>query len=126
MKISTAKLSLALNQLKEATSLTTISELERDGGIQRFEYCVELCWKLSKKTLEAQGIVVQTPKETFRAMGKYMNLPDIERWLDFLQARNYSSHLYDESVATWVWSVTKDFPKECELLIALINKAQDL
>jgi len=40
----------ALLTLEEALSRPQLDDLMRDGAIQRFEYCVELSWKTSKKT----------------------------------------------------------------------------
>ena len=42
-------------------------ELDRDGVIQRFEFCFELLWKTLKIFLEDRGIEAKSPKESLKA-----------------------------------------------------------
>ncbi len=46
----------ALNTLDEAMIRPPANQLERDGIILRFEYCIELSWSSAKKVLEYQEI----------------------------------------------------------------------
>jgi len=41
----------ALSKLHEAVVKETLSEIERDGLIQRFEFCFEIMWKCGKDYL---------------------------------------------------------------------------
>jgi nucleotidyltransferase substrate binding protein (TIGR01987 family) len=42
--------------------------LERDGAIQRFEYCYDLAWKTLKQYLQRQGLIdLNSPKSVFAA-----------------------------------------------------------
>lgn len=50
LKISFEKMEKALGNLEEALEKKTNSDLERDGVIQRFEYTIDLLWKVSKKS----------------------------------------------------------------------------
>lgn len=120
--ISLAKIIKALSQLDLAVIIPAPSELERDGGIQRFEYCLELSWKVGKKYLSSQGLDANTPKEVFRLLGQIGLINNVDRWFQFLIARNYSSHTYHEAVANWVWAQAKEFSKECHALIDQFEK----
>ena len=84
--------------LQEATeNVQQLTQLEREGLIQRFEYCTELAWKTIKDYLESEGVIFKQP--TPRAILKEaISLNFISRgqdWLDILDARNKMSHTYD-------------------------------
>ena len=86
-KLSVTPLKHALSTLSEAY-IDTPSDLERDGLIQRFEYCLELCLKTSKKILFENGIEVDVPKSIFRELASLEWIDSAEPWLQFIQARN--------------------------------------
>lgn len=57
----------ALGTFKGAL-LESPSELERDGAIQRFEYCFDLAWKALKRHLEKSGLIdLNSPRSVFAA-----------------------------------------------------------
>lgn len=64
--------------LREAfdQGLANLSQLEKEGTIQRFEVAYELAWKTIKDYLEYQGLAVDPPtpraaiKEAFGEIGK--------------------------------------------------------
>lgn len=77
--------------------MPTLSQLEKEGIIQRFEYTFELAWKVLKDKMEYDGIVLDqiSPKAVVRQAfaEKYINDPDI--WLKMIGDRNLISHTYD-------------------------------
>lgn len=77
----------------------TLSALEREGTVQRFEFAVELAWKTLKDYLEAQGQVVDpvTPRHVIKVAFAARILGDGQVWIDMLNHRNLLSHTYDES-----------------------------
>lgn len=83
----------------------------RDACIQRFEFCVELAWKVSLKVL---GLEVSAPNPAIRDMARNGLIDDPQVWFDFLLARNKTSHTYQEEVAVAVF-------KEVERLIPELN-----
>lgn len=78
----------------EASGLT---QLEKEGFIQRFEYTMELSWKVMKDYLEAQGIVFDqiTPRAVIRKAFEAKIISDGETWMAAIDARNKMSHTYD-------------------------------
>ena len=60
----------ALNLLREAmlNGPGALNQLEKEGVIQRFEYCFELGWKTSKDYMEANGFVfaVVMPRQVLK------------------------------------------------------------
>lgn len=85
--------------LREAIELdpASLSQLEKEGIIQRFEYTFELAWKTLKDKMENDGIVLEqiSPKVVVRQAfaAKYINDPDT--WLKMIGDRNLMSHTYD-------------------------------
>ncbi len=77
--------------------LATLSQLEKEGIIQRFEYTFELAWKVLKDKMENDGIILDqiSPKAVIRQAfaAKYINDPDT--WLKMIGDRNLMSHTYD-------------------------------
>ncbi|HXH74024.1 MAG TPA: HI0074 family nucleotidyltransferase substrate-binding subunit [Bacteriovoracaceae bacterium] len=121
-EISLSRVKKALDSLKRGYK-DQLSELERDGLIQRFEFTLEQCWKTSKKVLLNNGIDVDTPKNVFREMGSLGWIKHPEKWLDYIEKRNEASHMYNEEIAVRIFSVIKDFIIDAEkLIITLENK----
>ena len=85
--------------LREAmdSDRSTLSQLEKEGIIQRFEYTFELAWKVLKDKMEYDGIVLDqiSPKAVVRQAfaAKYINDPDT--WLKMIGDRNLMSHTHD-------------------------------
>lgn len=72
----------------------------RDGIIQRFEFCTELSWKLMKKYLDENLMIVEySPRSVVKEAYKQKLIDDGEVWLDILEDRNLTSHTYDENTA---------------------------
>ena len=83
----------------------TKSDSVRDGGIQRFEFCMELAWKTTREYLLDQGFVdINSPKAVMREAYAYGILNDEAVWINALTDRNLTSHLYDEKVADDIFS----------------------
>jgi nucleotidyltransferase substrate binding protein (TIGR01987 family) len=85
--------------LREPVSrgVTTLSDLEKEGTIQRFEFAVELAWKTLKDYLEHEGRVIApvTPRNVIKEAFAARILGDGQVWIDMLDHRNLLSHTYD-------------------------------
>ncbi|CAD6873182.1 nucleotidyltransferase substrate binding protein [Methylomonas fluvii] len=85
--------------LREAmeSNLSELSQLEKEGVIQRFEYTFELAWKVLKDKMENDGLVLDqvSPKAVVKQAyaSKYIDSP--ETWLRMIGDRNLMSHTYD-------------------------------
>lgn len=91
----------------------------RDGCIQRFEYCIEAAWKTSMKLLGSQ---IAAAKPAIREMARNNLISDPQKWFSFIEARNESSHSYDEDIAQKVFSQIKQFQPELKLLLIELGK----
>jgi len=86
----------AFLRLTEALELEELSELERNGLIQRFEFTLELSWKVMKDYLEEKGFSFKSsPKDTFRLAQENNYIDYAQSLIDGLDIRNELSHDYD-------------------------------
>ncbi len=83
----------ALDRLREGATEAR-DELDRDGVIQRFEFCFELLWKTLKIFLEDRGIEAKSPKDSLKAAFGQGWITDEDAFLDMLADRNKTSHIY--------------------------------
>ena len=85
--------------LREAleAEVKDLSQLEREGVIQRFEYTFELAWNTLKDRLEYDGVVLDTvsPRNVIRAAFRAKLIDDGDAWIDMLTDRNLMAHTYD-------------------------------
>lgn len=117
----------ALTRLKEAIDLYQKQEnpVLLDGTIQRFEFCVELGWKLLKEYLEFEKMgEFNSPRATIKESFRVGLIEDAEKWLDMLDDRNLTSHTYDEEIAKEIY--TNIITKYYEILIKTRNKVKSV
>ena len=92
----------ALAQLQKA-ALQPKDEFMRDSVIQRFEFTHEQAWKMLKLRLEAEQIMVNTPRETWQQALQAGLIEDGNAWSEAQKQRNLTSHTYDEALAESVY-----------------------
>ncbi len=93
-------------------------KIARDACIQRFEYCIELAWKIAMKKLGSQ---TKAAKPAVREMARTDLIDSAEIWLDFIEARNNSSHSYIEDIARKVFAQVKNFSMEVMILLSRLR-----
>lgn len=121
-KITLENYKKALKTLDDAMSMPPANELERDGAIQRFEYCIEISWKSAKKVLEFHEHQTDTPRNIFRDLAKIGWIDNPEEWIEFLEARNKTSHIYHESVAEEIFKIIPRFLKSSHKLLTKLEE----
>ena len=95
----------ALQQLQSAVDLAeqrALSNLEKQGVIQVFEFTHELAWNVLKDYLQDQGnqnIKGSKDADATREAFKVELIADGEQWMAMIQSRNISSDTYDENTA---------------------------
>ena len=78
-----------------------------DASIQRFEFTIELFWKLLKRILESRGLEVPYPKNVLQAAYAGGLIDNEEIWLQMLIDRNQTSHTYNEVLANEIFERIK-------------------
>ncbi len=100
----------ALERLKEALKESPETNvLAIDGTIQRFEFSIELFWKVLKKFLAQEGYEVKSPKQALQEAYQMEWIHDEALWLRMLDDRNETSHTYDDALANKIYSHISDY-----------------
>jgi nucleotidyltransferase substrate binding protein (TIGR01987 family) len=100
----------------------------RDACIQRFEYTYELAFKMLKRQLEQElpssEELDHLPFKEIIRIGAERGLITVpERWFDYRDKRNITSHTYDEQKAREVYAVLSDFAVDAtDLLSRLMTR----
>jgi nucleotidyltransferase substrate binding protein (TIGR01987 family) len=102
----------ALTVLKAAVELAAereLSDLEKQGMIQCFEFTFELAWNVIKDYLEEQGItgIIGSKNAVRYAFNKGI-IEDGDIWMDMINDRNLASHVYDEETANDLYTAIKN------------------
>ncbi|MEQ1890467.1 MAG: nucleotidyltransferase substrate binding protein [Alphaproteobacteria bacterium] len=86
-----------LREAIEIMQLRELTQLEKEGVIQRFEYTWELAWKVLGDYLDSTGVILETvtPAAVIRAAFAAKIITDAEIWMKALDARNKMSHTYN-------------------------------
>jgi nucleotidyltransferase substrate binding protein (TIGR01987 family) len=93
----------ALAQLTSAVELAgqrPLSDLEKQGLIQAFEFTHELAWNVMKDYFAYQGTSSITgSRDAVRESFNTGIISDGEGWMEMIRSRNLSSHTYNQQVA---------------------------
>jgi len=65
--------------------------------VKRFEFTYEMSWKALKRYLDFVGIDAKSPRAVFKEAYALQIIVNEGIWLDMIEQRNLSSHIYDES-----------------------------
>lgn len=97
----------AHGRLKEALNLKEENDIKRDAVIKRFEFTYELLWKLYKKIARSQKLDYFSPKSSFQFAFKSGLIEDEELYLEIIDARNKTTHVYSEEEAKEIYNFIK-------------------
>ena len=108
LKYSIEKFNKALSRLNIGIKKAK-DQLDNDGVIQRFEFTFELLWKTLRLFLLSEGIITKSPKEALKESFRFGLIKDEEIFLDMLNDRNQTSHIYSEDVSKEIVRRIKKF-----------------
>lgn len=74
-----------------------LSELERGGLIQAFDFTQELSWKVLKDFIKYSGDKSYGSRDAIRQAFSRGLISDGETWMEMIRARNLSGHTYEEA-----------------------------
>jgi nucleotidyltransferase substrate binding protein (TIGR01987 family) len=105
-----------------------VREVLRSGVVQSFEVAYEQCWKFMQRWLRdnqslADADNVRTRKDLFRAAARYGLIADPTVWFSYGEARNLTSHTYNERQASAVYESARKFAADAQ---AFLDKLQAL
>lgn len=111
----------ALDSLRRSLE-QPLDEFTRDSVIQRFEYSYELLWKILKRYLEEDHNIAESNiRSLWKHAFKFGYIDDADIWLAFHQARNLTSHTYNEATAEDVYNHAKLFLPNAETLLSKVE-----
>jgi len=141
MKLELTSLRKAVESLERTLNVANdrdfIAELNPDqidaikaGVIQNFEVAYELCWKYIQRWLRqnispADAEYPRTRKEFFRMAARYGLIDDPLAWFTYGDARNLSSHIYDEQKAETVYQTALRFITDAKFLLERLEERND-
>lgn len=93
----------ALQQLSSAVSLAktrSLSDLEKQGLIQAFEFTHELAWNVMRDYFFFQGnsTIMGSRDATRESFNKGL-IDKGDVWMEMIKSRNQTSHTYNQAVA---------------------------
>ena len=98
----------ALAQLRSFLAVPVVTDRDRAGVIQAFEFTFEATWKMLKTVAESEGLTAESPKRALAAAYRLGILEDEATWLDMLQHRNLTSHVYHAELAREIFEAVRD------------------
>lgn len=121
-------LRLQLNLLRkalgtlEAALHEPMNDFIRDAAIQRFEYVFELTWKTLQVAAGHTGLRCASPREAIKAAFKMGWITNPDDWFEAMEARNRTSHTYNELVAQEVYEVARKFPALVQHVFSFVEE----
>ncbi|MDR0497918.1 MAG: nucleotidyltransferase substrate binding protein [Treponema sp.] len=109
---------ITLRNAVELAATRELSDLEKQGTIQGFEFTFELAWNVMKDYLEEQGItgIIGSKGAVRQAFNKGI-IENGQVWLDMINDRNLASHMYDDETANDLFAaITNTYYPQFNLL----------
>jgi len=106
-----------------------LQEAVRAGVIHSFEVAYEQSWKMLKRWLKenigAASVDGVTQRNLFRLGAENRLIADVERWMEYHDARNSTSHTYDEDAALNVFTEATEFVHDVKHLLKMLEARND-
>jgi len=139
MKIDTTYLKrciMALDGAYHSLEKYSVEDIEydiyRSATIKEFEIILELSGKLLKKSLKpyfhtSKAVDKLYFKDIFREAGLHslLNIDEVQRWLEYRDNRNYTSHDYGVDLANETLVLIEQFIVDATKLAEVIETYED-
>lgn len=103
-----------------------MKEYIADACVKRYEYTVETAWKTMKKYLKLEygkNDTELTMNNIFRFMQGYGFIQSWEKWREYYDKRNDTSHEYNKEKADELLEIVDDLVKDSEFLYNKLKQA---
>ncbi len=130
-EIELLNLNQAVDTYKKALNVTDLDlfdeitkDLVKNGKIQKFEYCTELAWKVSKMYLQLKtGEIEISPKQVYKMMfvAKLIEERLYTAIFQTIEDRNKLSHIYKEEMYDVVYNNLSSHQNAFEELVNILN-----
>ena len=110
---------------KEALEREGFGDIYLDLAVKRFEFTYEMSWKAIRRCLDFLGIEAKYPRICFKEAYALGLLTNESVWLEMIEQRNLTSHVYNQDEVKGILALLDDFCLNFEELLArLEEKAQ--
>lgn len=128
-----ASLTVAIRDSRDESFTASLSDSQKrlvlSGVVQNFEFTYELSWKFIKRWLDYNlgGAQIDgvTRRELFRLATEHQLIHSVDDWMFFHQARNQTSHTYDEQTAKEVCNAAETFLPKAQALLDTLKAKND-
>jgi nucleotidyltransferase substrate binding protein (TIGR01987 family) len=111
----------ALGRFREVMGIPK-TDVVRDSAIQRFEFTMDLSWKMLKAFLEdKKGVICVSPKECFREAYRHGVIEYDDDWIKLVDIRNETAHTYNEEMAEEVYAQLQNALEHFDILFKKIK-----
>lgn len=128
LKISNSALEKAYNKLQTYTPDNIEYDIYRSAVIKEFEIILEQAGNLLKKILKPyfhtnKAVDRLLFKDIFRQAGIYglITIDEVERWLQYIDNRNSTSHDYGESLANETLVLIEQFIADTKKIAEVVE-----
>jgi len=140
MKLDLGSLRKAVESLERSIKVADddafMSRLDEDqketvkaGVIQNFESTYELCWKFMSRWLQVNlgsvYVAGMSRRQLFRLSAEHRLLSDVDRWMEYHDARSETALTYDESTAEDVFETAHQFLADAQKLLHALEARND-
>ena len=123
----------ALNVVDDDVFMSRLNDEQKEtvraGVIQNFEFTYELCWKFARRWLEGNVgtayVAGVTRRQLFRLSAEHRLIGDVDRWMEYHDARNETAHTYDEGTAEDVFETAHQFLADAQGLLEALEARND-
>src|SRR6056297_2314390 len=98
-----------------------MQDILRAGVIQNFEVAYEQSWKMLQRWIKNNI----SPEEAEHPRTRKGLIQDPTAWFEYAEARNMTSHTYDENNALSVFETAKKFVPDAEFLLSKFGELND-
>ena len=104
-----------------------LQETVRAGVIHSFKVAYELSWKMVQLWIKdnINSDLTFSKKGLLRRAAEYSLIPDVERWMEYHNARIATSHTYDEDAALNVFLIATEFVHDAKQLLKVLEELND-
>jgi len=121
LEYSVVKLENSLSRLISGCNEAK-AKLAEDGVIRRFEFTFGLLWETLKIFLREEGVEARTPRDVFKEAFKLEWLDNEELFLNMLEDRNKTSHIYDNKTSREIFQrVKENYVSAIEKILACLK-----
>ena len=134
LKEAVTSLEKAIRVAKSAEKTAALDQdfrnVIRAGVIQNFEFTYELCWKFIQRWLKEnwnrrEAEDPRNRKDLFRLAASEGLIRDPLVWFEYGDARNLTSHTYNQSQAEIVFQTALRFLQDAQFLLSQLESRND-